>query len=97
MQNRINDPTVVWPQVRDRIVPATPDHVDDPDKNKPRERFLSAGVLELTELADPAEQLMFNPVPDVDGVEASEDQILRSRPPAYEVSARQRTEPDCGQ
>jgi catalase len=95
-QHRIDDPTVVWPKVDHRIVPATPDHVDDPDKNKEREQFLSAGVLELTELADPAERLMFNPMPHVPGVEASEDPILRARPPAYEVSGRQRTEPNCG-
>jgi catalase len=95
-QHRINDPTAEWPKTRDRIVPATLEHVDDPNKNKKRERFLSAGVLEITELADSAEQLMFNPMPHVPGVEASDDPILRARPPAYAVSVDQRTEPNCG-
>jgi hypothetical protein len=87
----------VWSQVRDRIVPATVDMVGDPSLNRQRTRFLSAGVLELSDLADPLEELCFHPVPSVEGLGASKDEILLFRRPTYEVSAQQRTEPDCGQ
>ena len=96
-EKRIGDPTKVWPQSRDRILPATVDAVDDSTLHKTKARVLSAGVLELNDLADPLEQLRFDPVPRVDGLEPSDDEILLFRPPAYEVSAQQRSEHDCGQ
>jgi catalase len=68
----INDPTKVWR--RDRTA-------RDPTA------VVAAGVLEVTELLDVTEQLVFDPVPRVDGIGPSNDRILMFRPRAYEASA----------
>jgi catalase len=69
---------------------AAADPIDDPTAVWARDRgrqVEAAGVLELTALDDLSDELRFNPVPRVDGIEATADRILGFRPPAYKVSA----------
>jgi catalase len=72
------------------------DKVDDPSAVWPdgREK-VAAGTLELTELETEREKgddvLVFDPVRVTDGIELSDDPILRYRPAAYSVSVEQRT------
>ena len=71
------------------------DPLDDPTAVWPDERELvSAGRLELTELADDPEHDghidVFDPTRIVDGIELSDDPILHARPRAYSVSAYRR-------
>jgi catalase len=72
------------------------DPTDDPSARWPaqRERVL-AGTLELTGLDTERERdgdvLVFDPVRVTDGIELSEDPVLRFRPLAYAESVRERT------
>jgi catalase len=72
------------------------DKVDDPTAVWPREReTVIAGTLELTGLETGRETagdvLVFDPNRLTDGIEASEDPILKFRSPAYSVSVERRT------
>lgn len=71
------------------------DPLDDPTAVWPEERELvEAGRLEITELADDPERSdhieVFDPTRVVDGIELSDDPVLRARPRAYSVSAYRR-------
>jgi catalase len=72
------------------------DSVDDPTSSWPRQReTVMAGTLEVTALAPERETadkvLVFDPVHVTDGIELSDDPILRFRPRAYSVSIERRT------
>jgi catalase len=72
------------------------DKVDDPTAVWPAEReTVTAGTLELTALETGREQggdvLVFDPVRVTDGIELSEDPILKYRSPAYSVSVERRS------
>jgi catalase len=71
--DKVDDPTAVWPDTRDKI---------------------TAGTLELTEIETGREKagdvLVFDPNRLTDGIEASEDPILKFRSPAYSVSVERR-------
>jgi catalase len=72
------------------------DKVDDPTAVWPGEReTLNAGTLELTGLETGRETgddvLVFDPNRLTDGIEASEDPILKFRSPAYSVSVERRS------
>lgn len=95
----ICDPTAIWPGDRtkkERITPA--------GGAKKCDRFMDAGVLELTGLAEtasgPDSDLVFDPMGLTEGIEAPvverdgrsvRDEILHFRPEAYEVSFERRT------
>src|SRR3954447_26617894 len=71
------------------------DKVDDPSAAWPDDREkVAAGTLELTELETGREKagdvLVFDPVRVTDGIELSDDPILRYRSPAYSVSVEKR-------
>jgi catalase len=71
------------------------DKVDDPTAVWPAEReTVTAGTLELTALETGREQggdvLVFDPVRVTDGIELSEDPILKYRSAAYSVSVERR-------
>jgi catalase len=71
------------------------DPIDDPTAMWPDERELvAAGRLEVNELVDDPESEdhieVFDPTRIVDGIEFSNDPILRARPRAYSVSAYRR-------
>jgi catalase len=72
------------------------DAVDDPTSVWPDAReTVNAGTLELTGLETGREQggdvLVFDPMRVTDGIEPSDDPILRYRPRAYSVSVERRT------
>jgi catalase len=72
------------------------DPLDDPTVAWPDEREqVELGTLELTGLDDTREKdgdvLVFDPTRVTDGIELSDDQILRVRGPAYSVSVERRT------
>lgn len=72
------------------------DDPNDPTTMWPEEReVVLAGRLEITGLVDDqeagCEALIFDPTRVTDGIECSEDQILRARPDAYSVSYERRT------
>jgi catalase len=71
--DKVDDPTAVWPEERDRV---------------------NAGTLELTALETGRETggdvLVFDPNRLPDGIEASEDPILKFRSPAYSASVERR-------
>jgi catalase len=71
--DKVDDPTAVWPDERERV---------------------NAGTLELTGLETGRETggdvLVFDPNRVTDGIEASEDPILKFRSPAYSVSVERR-------
>ncbi len=72
------------------------DSVDDPTAAWPDEReTVTAGVLQVTGVANGGEDdgertLVFDPARVTEGIELSDDQILRFRPRAYSVSAERR-------
>ena len=73
------------------------DNVDDPASAWPSSRRrVSAGTLELTALETERETggdvLVFDPSRVTDGIECSEDPVLRFRPAAYSDSVAKRTE-----
>jgi catalase len=77
-------------------IAARGDKVDDPTAVWPDDReTVAAGTLELTELETGREQggdvLVFDPGRVTDGIELSNDPILRYRSPAYSVSVERRT------
>jgi catalase len=77
-------------------IAAPGDKVDDPTAVWPGEReTLNAGTLELTGLETGRETggdvLVFDPNRLTDGIEASEDPILKFRSPAYSVSVERRS------
>jgi catalase len=72
------------------------DAVDDPTVAWPEERErVEVGRLELTGVEEGREQgddvLVFDPMRVTDGIEPSDDQILRFRPRAYAVSVERRS------
>jgi catalase len=72
------------------------DPTDDPRAGWPKERqTVAAGTLEITELEPSPEQggeiVVFDPMRLTDGIEPSDDPILRYRPRAYSVSAERRS------
>ena len=72
------------------------DPTDDPRANWPDDReTVIAGTLELTEVIPSPEEegelIVFDPMRLTDGIEPSDDPILRFRPRAYDVSARRRS------
>jgi catalase len=71
------------------------DDTEDPRKNWPDDRErVAAGTLEITELAPDPEQdgnlVVFDPMRLTDGIEPSDDPILRIRSHAYSVSVERR-------
>jgi len=76
-------------------IAAKDDVVDDPSAKWPSERdHVSAGTLELTALETGRETdgdvLVFDPGRVTDGIEPSDDPVLRFRPGAYSDSVKQR-------
>ena len=72
------------------------DKVDDPTSVWPDDREkVAAGTLELTELDTDRERgddvLIFDPTRVTDGIELSDDPVLRYRPAAYSESVERRT------
>jgi catalase len=68
------------------------DSVTDPMSAWPKDRkVVRAGTLELTEIAAEEALLVFDPTRVTDGIELSDDPILRFRPRAYGVSVERRT------
>jgi catalase len=69
------------------------DDVNDPSSAwAPERRRVAAGTLELTRLdPDESRTLVFDPVRVTDGIELSDDPVLRFRPSAYAVSVERRT------
>jgi catalase len=68
------------------------DSITDPTSVWPDDRkSVRAGTLELREIASEQTLLVFDPARVTDGIELSEDPILRFRPHAYEVSVKRRT------
>jgi catalase len=72
------------------------DPIDDPTVAWPEDRErVEAGRLELTGPETEREQggdiLVFDPTRVTDGIELSDDQILRFRPRAYSASVTRRT------
>jgi catalase len=57
-----------------------------------RERVI-VGTLEVTEPCEAGEDFVFDPTRVTDGIELSEDPVLRFRPRAYEISHERRTSP----
>jgi catalase len=87
-KGRVSDPTAPWPDKHRRIVTAAGDK---------RPRFVVVGRLELTSLQEstprnPAD-LRFDPTAVTDGIEPSDDEILRFRHPVYELAFKDRTAP----
>lgn len=75
-------------------IAAPDDPVDDPSERWPAERErIEAGTLEITEVDDSADQnaLVFDPARVTDGIELSDDPVLRFRPEAYSESVERRT------
>ncbi len=73
------------------------DNVDDPASAWPSSRQrIHAGTIELTELETGREKdgdvLVFDPSRVTDGIECSEDPVLRFRPAAYSDSVAKRME-----
>src|SRR5436309_12397 len=76
-------------------IAAEGDEIDDPASQWPQERErVIAGTLELTAVAPDPESdgniVVFDPVRVIDGIELSDDPVLRYRPKAYSVSAERR-------
>lgn len=70
------------------------DPVDDPATRWPEERQrVDAGTLEITEVDESADQnaLVFDPARITDGIELSDDPVLKFRPKAYSESVSRRT------
>src|SRR5206468_1831800 len=53
-------------------------------------RWVAAGTIAITGVASGADDLVFDPMRLVDGIEPSDDPILKFRPRAYAVSAQRR-------
>jgi catalase len=75
-------------------IAAPGDPVDDPSKRWPPERErVDAGTLEVVAVDEEADQnvLVFDPTRVTDGIELSNDPVLRFRPGAYSESVARRT------
>jgi catalase len=77
-------------------IAAAGDNVEDPASSWPKQRQrIRAGTLEITGLETERETggdvLVFDPTRVVDGIELSDDPVLRFRAPAYSDSVAQRT------
>jgi catalase len=77
-------------------IAAPGDKVDDPSSVWPDDREkVAAGTLELTALETDREKgddvVVFDPTRVTDGIELSDDPVLRYRPPAYSESVARRT------
>jgi catalase len=86
-KGRVFDSTAPWPDKHRHIVTAV--------AGDERPRFVVVGRLELTSLQErtprnPAD-LRFDPTAVTDGIEPSDDEILRFRHPVYELAFRDRT------
>ena len=85
---RVRDPSQVWPGRQEEIVTA-------PAGDR-RMRFVTAGVLELDSIwngsASGEGLAPFSPVPEVDGIEPSDDPTLHFRPATYALSFKIRTD-----
>jgi catalase len=72
------------------------DSVDDPAAAWPEDReSVVAGILKVTDVQAPDEThapLVFDPTRLTDGIEPSDDPVLRFRPRAYSLSAQRRTD-----
>ena len=67
------------------------DAPDDPTVIWPDDREnVEIGRLELNEITDDCDEMLFDPTFLVDGIEASDDEILRARSGAYAVSFKRR-------
>ena len=67
------------------------DPTDDPSAIWPDDREdVEIGRLELTGIADDCDEQLFDPTFVVDGIEVSDDEILRARSGAYAVSFKRR-------
>jgi catalase len=68
------------------------DEVNDPSSVWPRERErVTVGALDVTEPTDEGDDFVFDPTRVTDGIEPSDDPVLRFRPRAYAVSHARRT------
>jgi catalase len=67
------------------------DNPDDPSAVWPASRqVVDVGTLELTAVAEEPKVLVMDPTAVTDGIELSDDPVLRFRAPAYSVSVEQR-------
>ena len=67
------------------------DATDDPTVPWPAEREdVEIGRLALSEITDDCDEMLFDPTFVVDGIEVSDDEILRARSGAYAVSFKRR-------
>ena len=71
------------------------DDPDDPSDEWPEERErVTAGTLEVTAIDDEADDgIVYDPMRMVDGIEPSNDPVLRFRPPVYSLSHARRSGP----
>ena len=71
------------------------DDPDDPSDEWPEERErVTAGTLEVTAIDDDADDgIVYDPMRMVDGIEPSNDPVLRFRPPVYSLSHARRSGP----
>jgi catalase len=69
------------------------DDPDDPSDQWPDDRErVTVGILEVTAIDDAADDsIVFDPMRLVDGIEASNDPVLRFRPDVYTLSHARRT------
>jgi catalase len=68
------------------------DDPDDPSSVWPRGRQrVGVGTLEIVAPTDEGDDLVFDPTRVTDGIEPSDDPVLRFRPRAYEISHERRT------
>jgi catalase len=75
----------------DAILAEEGDPLDDPTQPWPEERErVELGTMELTDVADVEEPVIFDPNNLVDGIEPSDDPILAARSPSYSVSIERR-------
>ena len=73
-------------------IAAPGDEVDDPSREWPADReTVIAGTLEVTGLSDAPDTIVFDPARVTDGIELSNDPVLRFRPRAYSISAERRS------
>ena len=67
------------------------DDPDDPSAQWPAERRrMVVGALEITEPTEEGDDLVFDPTRVTDGIEPSDDPVLRFRPRAYAISHQRR-------
>ena len=89
----MTEPQVVRREVQ---IAAPGDPIDDPSAGWPKgRRRVRVGAFEITGLDDERERgddvLVFDPSRVTDGIECSDDPVLRFRPAAYSESIKRRT------